>query len=35
LGGVVAHAGSVSGGRLNQHWLVESGGKPFVLRGYA
>jgi aminoglycoside phosphotransferase (APT) family kinase protein len=23
------------GGRLNQHWLVESGGKPFVLRGYA
>jgi aminoglycoside phosphotransferase (APT) family kinase protein len=22
------------GGRLNQHWLVESGGKPFVLSGY-
>ena len=23
------------GGRQNQHWLVESGGKPLVLRGYA
>jgi aminoglycoside phosphotransferase (APT) family kinase protein len=23
------------GGRLNQHWLVESDGKPFVLRRYA
>jgi Ser/Thr protein kinase RdoA (MazF antagonist) len=23
------------GGRLNQHWLVESDGRPFVLRAYA